>query len=182
MKKVIIYIAMSLDGYIADKNGGVAFLGGDGTDTEDMGSYNDFYDTVSEVIMGYTTYNQIVTELAPDNYPYSGRKSYVLTTKNLVDKDDIIFTKKSIPEIISELKTSESKGNIWINGGASIVNQVLKFGLFDEIVVSVIPTILGSGINLFQTMDTQIRLKLVSTQSYNGIVELKYVPNIEVLN
>ncbi|ONI43136.1 hypothetical protein AN640_06625 [Candidatus Epulonipiscium fishelsonii] len=175
MKKVIVYVAMSLDGYIADKGGEVTFLRGDGTDPENMGSYSDFYDNIGEVIMGYTTYNQIVTELAPDSYPYAGKKSYIFTTKNLENKQDIIFTSKSIKDVINELKASGTDGDIWINGGASVISTVLKQGLADELIVSVIPTILGDGIKLFQDIENEIRLTLVSNETFNGIVELKYI-------
>ena len=176
MKKIKIFIAMSLDGYVAEKEGGVAFLGGDGTEPENWGSFGEFFETVSDVIMGYTTYNQVVTELAPDNYPYTGKKSYVLTRKELEDKEDIFFMSKDIKELLLELKNQEGDGTIWINGGASIVNQVLRLNLADEILVSVIPTILGSGIKLFEELDSEIKLELISTTAYNGIVDLNYKP------
>lgn len=175
MRKVIIYIAMSLDGYVADKNGDVDFLGGDGTDPTNWGSFPAFFEGINDVIMGYKTYNQIITELAPDNYPYTGKISYVLTHKDLQNTEDVIFTSNSIEKLLNELKTNQNEGDIWINGGASIVNQVLEHGLADEIIISIIPTILGGGIKLFDEIDQEIKLQLVSTLSYNGITDLKYV-------
>ncbi len=178
MRKVVVYIAMSLDGYVADKTGGVEFLQGDGSTAESMGSFEEFFNTASDVVMGYTTYHQVITELAPDSYPYAGKKSYVFTRKNPEDldaKEDVFFINEDIKTFIQKLKENSDDGVIWINGGASIVNSVLKSRLADEIVVSVIPTILGGGTQLFQDTGDELKLKLVSTLSYNGITDLKYV-------
>ncbi len=174
MKKVVIYIAMSADGFIADKNGGVDFLQGDGSDPNNMGTYEEFYSNVSDVIMGYKTYNQVVTELAPGNYPYKGKKSYVFTTKNIASTSEVVFTSESVESVISKLKQSDEKGVIWINGGASIVNEVIEKHLFDELIISIIPTVLGGGIKLFSEKSTECKLKLIETSNSNGIVEIKY--------
>ncbi len=171
MKKVIAYIAMSLDGYIADKNGSVEWLGGDGSDITNMGSYEEFVESIDTVILGYTTYNQIVTELA-SVWPYKGKKSYVITHKKIADQEEIKFTDKNIKDLIEELKQVTTK-NIWVCGGASIVNQLLNYNLIDELKISVIPIILGDGISLFKN-NKKTNLKLDSTISYNGIVDLNY--------
>ncbi len=174
MKKVVIYIAMSLDGFIADKNGNVDFLQGDGSQPENMGTYEQFYANVSDVIMGYKTYSQIVTELAPDSYPYKGKKSYVFTSKKIKSTDEVCFTNESVDSLVLKLKNSDEKGVVWINGGASIVGQVIKSNLFDELIVSIIPTVLGGGIKLFAEENTQHKLKYIKSSSNNGIVEIKY--------
>ncbi len=83
MRKIKLYIAISLDGFIADKNGSVAFLGGDGSDEQNFGSYLDFIETIDTVILGHSTYNQIVTELSPDEWAYKGKTSYVLTHRDI---------------------------------------------------------------------------------------------------
>ncbi len=174
MRKVKIYLAVSLDGYVAQKDGGVSFLQGDGSDADSMGGYFDFYENVGDVIMGYNTYHQVVTELAVGNYPYKGKKSYVLTRKNIENEEEIFFVNKSVAELLGELKSNGDEGDIWINGGASIVNQVLKADMADEITISVIPTILGGGIRLFEENENEIKLRLKSTTNYNGIVDLVY--------
>ena len=66
MRKVVLYLGMSLDGYIADKNGGVGWMEEDDTGSLEDSSYPDFVQTVDTVLMGYTTYHQIRTELSPD--------------------------------------------------------------------------------------------------------------------
>jgi dihydrofolate reductase len=173
MKEVVLYIAMSLDGYIADKNGGVGWLCGDGSDTKNEGSYSGFFKTIDTVILGYKSYHQIITELSPDAWVYANKKSYVITHNKLESSDGIIFTDKNLIDLITEIK-SENKKDIWICGGAAIANQLIDFDLIDRFCISVIPTILGDGIRLFGTHEKAIDLKLISTQSYNGITDLVY--------
>lgn len=173
MGKVIIYIAMSLDGYIADKNGSVGWLDGDGSDKENCGSYPEFIKTVDTVILGYNTYNQIDTELSPDVWAYDGKETYVLTHRDCADKPGITFVNTEVVDLLSKLK-DEKKKNIWICGGAAIVNQVLQAHMADEITVSFIPALIGQGIRLFDENELNQRLKFISTRSYNGIVDLTY--------
>lgn len=173
MRKVIAYIAMSVDGYVADKDGGVSWLGGDGSDEQNFGSYPEFIETVDTVILGYNTYHQIVTELSPNDWPYKGKKSYVLTHKQMESTSEITFTDESIETLLSRLKDEEGK-DIWICGGANIIQQFHSRGLIDEYTLSIIPTILGDGIKLFDKQEQESKLKLKSTRSYNGIVDLVY--------
>ena len=174
MRNVVLYIAMSLDGYIADYNGGISWLNGDGSEPNNMGSYPKFIDSVDTVILGYKTYHQIVTELSPDSWVYAGKQSYILTHRNEQSTEEIIFTGENIGDLISRLKSEDGK-DIWICGGATIVNNLLESNLIDTYRISVIPTILGSGIPLFTKQTQELKLKLTSTQSNNGIVELNYV-------
>lgn len=173
MRKIVIYIAMSLDGYIAEKNGSVNWLGGDGSDVHNPGSYPEFVETVDTVILGFNTYNQIITELSPDVWPYHGKKTYVLTHRECKECPEITFANKSVVDLLTELK-KETKKDIWICGGASIVNQVLQAQMADEITISVMPILLGEGIKLFEEKELSQKLKLVSTRSYNGIVDVTY--------
>lgn len=173
MRKIMIYIAMSLDGYIADVTGGVGWLNGDGSDKNSIGSYNQFIEDVDTVILGYNTYNQIVTELSPDKWVYDGLMTYVLTHKSLTDSKNIIFTQQDIESLLLKLK-SESGKNIWICGGANLINQVVELDLIDQYCVSIMPTILGDGIRLFNKYYKEKRLSLIETREYNGIVDLVY--------
>ena len=158
MKKIVVYIAMSLDGYIADKNGGVGFLNGDLSEPENQGSYEEFVDTVDTVILGYTTYNQIITELSPNNWPYKGKITYVLTSKKMEQTKDIIFINTDLNSLLAELKKGEGK-DIWICGGASIVNQSLD--MTDKFYITIIPTILGEGIRLFTHYEKELKLRQI---------------------
>ncbi len=173
MRKIILYIAMSLDGYIADKDGGVAWLTGDGSDSENKGSYLEFFETIDTVILGYNTFHQIVTELSPGKWIYEGKKSYVITHNSMESTDEIIFTHKDPVELINELKKENGK-DIWICGGATVVNELIHNDIIDRYHITVIPTILGDGVSLFDSRAKEIKLKLVSTGSYNGMVDLIY--------
>ena len=70
MGQVLLYLAISVDGYLADEQGGVAWLSGDGSEPDAPGSYPAFLDTVDAIVMCWTTYHQLVTELSPDSWPY----------------------------------------------------------------------------------------------------------------
>lgn len=171
MRKVILYIAMSLDGYLADKNGGVDWLKGQEQDNQELGSYPDFIKNIDTVILGYNTYNQVVTELSKDYWPYSGMTSYVLTHKSLESTEEIIFTEENLKSLINKVKNEKGK-DIWVCGGSSIVNQFIKLELIDVFHVTIIPHLIGEGIRLFENNDQ--KLKLISTNSYNGMTDLVY--------
>ena len=173
MRKTVLYIAVSLDGFIAAPNGDVSWLTGEYPDGLEEGSYPGFIRTVDTVLMGYTTYHQIVTELSPEKWAYEGMQTYVFTHKDIPDKKEITFTGEA-PEILADcLKGAEGK-DIWVCGGAEIVNQLVRCDRIDRYWITVIPTILGRGIRLFDGDNPEIRLKLISAKSYNGMTDLIY--------
>ena len=90
MRKVILYIAVSLDGFIADRQGGVDWLERASNGEEDSG-YDEFIQKVDTVLMGYKTYHQVTTQLSPDQWPYQGLTTYVLTHRHLDVKKASIF-------------------------------------------------------------------------------------------
>lgn len=173
MREVILYSAMSLDGYLADTSGGVAWLDGDGSDRTQLGSYEAFSKTVDTVLMGYRTYRQIVTELSPEAWPYRGKTTYVFTHRQLTAAEDIVFTAQSPAELIAALKAQPGQ-DIWVCGGAHVVQQLLACNLLDKLFITVVPTLLGSGIRLFARQERELPLKLISTECYNGMAELRY--------
>ena len=173
MRKTVLYIAMSLDGFIADKNGGVAWLEELDTGQKGVESYQQFINTVDTVIMGYTTYAQITTELSVGSWPYEGKTTYIMTHRKVQDQDDIMFVNSSLACLITDLKGQDGK-NIWICGGAELVNQMLKSDMIDRFHISVVPVILGNGIRLFQKENSTVQLKLLSAENINGMMELVY--------
>lgn len=173
MRKVILFIAVSLDGYIADKNGDVSWLHGQDSSNNDMENYLEFIKGIDTVIMGWKTYNQIVTELSPKEWIYKDLTSYVFTHKEITETENIKFINKSVSEFVKNLKQEKGK-DIWICGGVSIIQPLIQENLIDRFHISVIPTILGNGIRLFALSDVQIKLKLLKTQSYNGITDIIY--------
>lgn len=173
MRDVVLYIAMSLDGYIADAHGGVDWLGGHSEGQADSSSYDQFVQTIDTVVMGRTTYDQVVSELSSDHWPYEGLECHIFTHLPCVPVAGRSFTAESPCDVARRLKSEPGK-DIWVCGGASIVSQLMSHGLIDRFHVSVIPTILGDGIRLFDTLLERQDLRLTSVSSSNGIVELVY--------
>lgn len=128
MRKVVLFIAMSLDGYIADEHGSVDWLEGQNPDEKTPDTYAEFIKDVDTVIMGWNTYDQVVTELSPDEWVYHGMMSYVVTHRELPSTEEIVFTKKSPCGIVKELRQKEGK-KIWICGGANVIQQLVKADL-----------------------------------------------------
>lgn len=173
MRKVVLFIAISLDGYIADANGGVDWLSGQGDDSENMDTYSEFVKDIDTVIMGWNTYHQVVTELSPKEWIYSDLKTYVVTHKLSDSSEQICFTDESPTDLVKKLKAENGK-DIWICGGAAIVHQLICADLIDKYYISVIPTLLGNGIRLFGEFPKERKLSLTKTQHYNGITDLIY--------
>lgn len=173
MRKAVLYIAVSLDGYLADEQGGVSWLQGDGSDPQAAGSYEAFLDTIDTVVLGGKTYRQIVTELSPGVWVYPGKRSYVITRQPQRDTEEIVFTRCAPAQLVAELKAQPGK-DIWICGGASLVQQLIAADLVDRFCITVMPVLLGKGIPLFAQSPNALCLKLISTQSYNGMVDLVY--------
>lgn len=173
MRKVSLFIAMSLDGYIADSRGGVNWLEGYEDGGEAFDSYSEFIKEIDTVVMGWNTYDQIVTELSPEEWVYEGLTSYVLTHRRMESSEKIRFTDRNAKELIAELKTKPGKG-IWICGGASVAGQLIAEDLIDRYEITVVPTLLGSGIRLFGHGEKEIKLKLIRTRSYQGMTDLIY--------
>ena len=173
MGKSVLYLAMSVDGYLADEQGGVDWLTGDGSQPDAPGSYPAFLDTVDAIVMGWTTYHQLVTELSPDSWPYEGRPCYVATHRKEEDRENLFFWNGELTVLVDRLK-GEYEGNIWICGGASVAGQLLKAGRIDQLWLSIIPTVLGKGVKLFPELVRELPLKLMGTEHWNGIVDLVY--------
>ncbi|MEA4869011.1 putative protein YyaP [bioreactor metagenome] len=174
MRNAVLFIAMSLDGLIASPDGSVDWLGGQDAGSNDFGSYERFIAGVSDIVMGDTTYRQLTTELMPGAWPYAAQTTYVLThRKDEPEQTGIVFTQEPVDLLIGRLK-AQPGGEIWICGGASVANQCMRRGLIDRFHINVMPTLRGAGIRLFEALNQPIPLRLISTEQYNGIVDLVY--------
>ena len=161
MRKVILFIAMSLDGYIADQYGKVDWLAGQDRQKDTIDTFEEFVKNIDTVIMGWKTYHQIL-------------KSYVVTHQQVTSTHNIIFTSEKPQDIVSKLKQKQGK-DIWICGGSQMIQPLLKSQLIDEYYITVIPILLGSGIRLFQSEYYSVPLKLIHYRENNGMMELVYV-------
>lgn len=173
MRKIILFIAMSLDGYIADDHGGVDWLNGQDADGENIDVYSEFVKDVDTILMGWNTYHQVVTELSPTEWVYKDFKTYVMTHKECTSSEKIQFTDENPIDLLKKLQAEVGK-DIWICGGANLVQQLICEDYIDQYYISVIPTILGKGVRLFENGKKEIKLKLIKTQTYNGITDLVY--------
>ena len=124
--------------------------------------------------MEYKTYQQVVEELAPEQWPYHGLTSHVLTRRKLVRNDEQIeFVDSSAADLIATLKRQAGK-SIWVCGGANVINQLIEADLVDEYYLTIMPIILGDGIRLFETHEKSLPLRLVTSSSENGVLTCIY--------
>ena len=165
MGKVIIYIAVSLDGYIARENGNIDWL-----PQSDLSGYDEFYKTIDTVIMGRTTYEQILTF---GKYPYEDKKSYVFTRNKNSQRDENAEFVSDVKDFVRNILLN-LKGSIWVVGGGQIISSFVNHKVVDEITLSIIPVVLGKGIPLFQNIKTEIKLELEKTTNYEKLIELNY--------
>ena len=173
MRNVILYIAMSLDGYIAGPDGDISWLEGDTPDFAGDCGYSEFIKTISTVIMGYKTYEQIACQLFPGAWPYSDLESYVITHRDIKDTDQIKFVSEPPVSLVEKLKFTEGR-DIWICGGASIIQPLLQAQIIDEYHITIIPRLVGGGIRLFYAEHDIFKLRLYSIYEENGMVSLVY--------
>lgn len=174
MRKTILYVAMSLDGYLADEKGGLTWLEGDGSGEENSENYEQFYESVDTIFMGRKTYTQIVEEFSPELWAYEGKKTYVFTHQEEEEiSKEIQLTNRDPEDLLHWIKHRKGK-DIWICGGAQLITQFLEKNLVDQLRINVVPCLLGAGVPLFPKNKTELPLKLVETSTNNGVVELIY--------
>ncbi len=173
MRRISLFIAVSLDGYIADSKGRVGWLKGQGSDTENIDTYSEFVKNVDTILMGWNTYHQIVTELSPTEWVYNDFTTYVITHNKYASSEKVQFVNLSPVSLVKRLKKEDGK-DVWICGGANLIQQLVNEDLIDCYHITIIPTLLGSGIRLFENAESEIKLRLLSAQSYNGIMDLIY--------
>ena len=163
---------MSLDGYIAKTDDDISFLSVVEQENEDYG-YTKFLEAVDTVILGRKTYEKILS--MGNDLPYGDRNIIVLTRNPHPVTDKITFYSGSLSELISNLRSKVGL-NIYCDGGAETVHQLLQENLIDEMIVSVIPVLLGDGIRLFNGSYPEKKLRLVQCNSFEkGLVQLHYI-------
>jgi len=171
MRKLILYIATSLDGYIAKPNDDLSFLSVVEQEGQDYG-YADFIDTVDAVIVGRKTYDKVLS-MGVD-FPHADKDAYIITRTPRPAIGNVKFYTGNLKALVENLKAQQGK-HIFCDGGAEIVNELLKEQLFDELIISVIPTLVGSGTKLFNDGRPEQKLELVSVKSFEkGLTQLHY--------
>lgn len=177
--KASVYIATTLDGFIARENGELDWLpGSDGevpsnSVNEDYG-FHAFMDSIDVLVMGRNTYELVISM---GQWPYGNKRVIVLshTLRKLADRvPDTVELKAIAPDdLYNELKNSGVK-HLYIDGGKTI-QGFLNAGLIDDLIITRVPVLIGKGVSLFGVLNNDIRLKHIDTQSYkNGFVQSKY--------
>lgn len=169
---ITLYIASSVDGFIATDDGGVAWL--DDFQQEDSAmseDYEDFFASTDCLLFGSKTYKQV---LEFGEWPYGQKPSYVLTGRDLPLADESVkLYNGETDDLIRQLK--ERYEHIWLVGGAQLAQTLVQSGEIDAFRLSIVPIILESGIRLFNGSIGKQHLRLIDTTSYeNGVVELYY--------
>ena len=176
MRKIILYIAASIDGYIAGPNGEIDWLHSiDNPDKLDFG-YTKFYKSIDTTIMGNSTYKQILSFGV--NFPYPEKTNFVFTNnRSESDTDHVKFVNSDLEKFVIDLKNSSGK-NIWLIGGGKTNSFFFNNNFIDEIILTTIPIILGRGIPLFEDSVGKKKMRMSKIKSYNcGIVQCIYKLN-----
>lgn len=172
-RKIILYVAVSLDGYIADHEGKVDRLTGKDSGYEGDYGYEEFISGVDTVVMGRNTYQQIVTELSPEEWPYPTLKSYIFTHQEMNDRRGIAFVQRKPEKFLLEMKEKPGK-DIWICGGSDLANQLMDTGIIDEYHLHIMPVVLGGGVPLFSRPHPGLQLCIENIKEVNGVIDVIY--------
>jgi dihydrofolate reductase len=176
MRKIIVYIATSADGYIARSDGSVGWLERPGV----AGHYgmSAFYRSIDTILWGRRTY-EVALSFQAQGIPDSGFdpkvKNYIFTRRRPPSHSPAVeFVTESVPAFAQRLRAAPGR-NIWIMGGAELIASFLDAGEIDEFIIHVIPVLIGEGIPLVAPRHRNVPLRLISSRRYSdGVVRLHY--------
>lgn len=167
MRKIVLSVAVSLDGFIEDANGAYDWCFTD----QDYG-LSDFVRSIDAILMGRKSYEEAM-KFEGQN-PWQGIKTYVFsnTLENVPEGYEIVSG--DVISAVNSLKQTEGK-NIWLFGGAQLTASLMEAGLVDEVGLAVHPILLGSGKPLFSNINDRVKLELTNSKTYDtGLVFLTY--------
>lgn len=173
MRKIILGVAVSLDGLIEGPDGEYDWCFTD----QDYGM-TEFLPGIDAIFYGRKTYEMMMTYESPEGeVPWKGKKSYVFSN-TLKGSKDFELVSGDIEKKVREIKNTSGK-DIWLFGGASLTTSLMNAGLVDRLWLSVHPIVLGKGKPLFSGVQKRVKTKLVESKPYNtGLISLSY----DVLN
>jgi dihydrofolate reductase len=170
-RKLIVYIACSLDGFIAGPGDDLSFLKMVEKTGEDYG-YKAFMDGIDTVIMGRRTYDWVMKEVS--EYLDKSRNIFILSSVEKPPVNNVQFYNGEPAELLGSLRSKEGK-DIFIDGGAMAIDYFRERGLIDEWIISIIPVLLGGGVRLFKEGHPQQQLTFISAKHFEtGLVQLHY--------
>jgi dihydrofolate reductase len=172
MRKIILGLAVSLDGFIEGPNGEYDWCFQD----QDYG-LSDFFKGIDTAFIGRKTYEMMLAMDEPGG-GFPKLKEYIFSSTLKKVKEGAFLVKGNIKKKVEKIKKEPGK-DIWLFGGAGLTSSLMNLGLVDEISLAVHPVLLGSGKPLFSNIKDKINLKLIDTKSYStGLVSLTYVPEL----
>lgn len=173
MRKIIVHIAISVDGFIARKDGSYDWL----DRPRVKGDYGlpAFWKTIDTILWGRKTYDQAVEKQGGVEGFGPGVKNYVFTHRVPdTPPDGVEFVNEPVKKFVKRLRARKGK-DIWIMGGGGIIASFLDAGEVDEFAISVIPVFIGEGIPLMEPARRMVKLKLLGTRRFSdGVVQLRY--------
>jgi dihydrofolate reductase len=159
-----VFLAMSLDGYIAGPHDELDWL--ESMQGEEHG-YTAFFAAIDALILGRRTYEVV---LAFPTWPYADKRVYVMTNRAAAPRDGVTFVHGAAAEVLAGVDAR----HVYVDGG-SVVRQCLAAKLVDDLTISVVPKLLGAGIRLFERGEPGPDLELLGAQAFkNGLVQLRY--------
>lgn len=173
MRKISLFIAMSLDGYIAKPNDDLTFLKLVEKVGEDYG-YEEFINTIDTLIVGRKTHDYVLKNVGLSHYDNGHREVYVITRKERPQVGRTTFYTGNLTELVKRLKSEKGK-NIYCDGGAEVINELLKHDLIDEFIISIVPILLSNGTRLFKDSRPEQTLELLEVKTFEtGLAQLHY--------
>lgn len=172
MRRLVLNIAMSLDGFIARTDGSYDWIEGQGTNQYDTALQFDnpaFFNDCDTVIMGRKSLEDCPLEMIEG---YQNKQFIIASRRVQTDYDNVRFVQDIVAEI--ERLKAEDGSDIWLFGGARLVQTCLEAKLIDHFIIGIIPTILGDGISLFDKLSDEQKLTLVESTVTDGIAILRY--------
>lgn len=180
MSRVTIHMAASLDGFIARKDGSVDWLETadefEGGDTMDPAFVEEFLKTIDCYVMGSRTYETALKfEAKGAGWAYGDKPTFVLTSRDLPStRESVEFYAGDLVRLVND-RLKPSFRSIWFVGGGAVSGECLRLGLADEIRYSIMPIVIGEGVQFFAGLDADVALHLMEVKAYrNGMVALRH--------
>jgi dihydrofolate reductase len=171
MRKVILYISMSLDGYIAREDGDISFLDEMEQAGEDYG-YAEFCKTVDTVIIGRKSFDKVIS--MGYQYPHTDKEVFIVSGTRSEGSGPFKYYSGPLKDLVEDLKSLPGK-DIYCDGGSLVANQLMEHDLIDEFIISVVPVMLGDGIRLFRDGRPEIKIQLTESKKFkSGLIQLHY--------
>lgn len=165
---VYFYGCVTLDGYLADKNGGLDWLYDSGT-TEET-DYEDFYRQMDIVVMGRKTFDTIARDGTP-GAAYPSTRNFVFTHDPTLRADGFTVLNCDVAEFVEQVRREK---NVWVVGGNTILAPLLEREMVDRVILQVAPVLLGTGVPLFTQKEALHRFRLEEVRRYGQFAELRY--------